>query len=110
MCTALIALLLTFAWEVGADNFFYDDNLPRKDFNSMSVYVSLDDNAKEGCWTNFREAREYAEERLRSSGFIVVQERAINANASMYPFSLSVIGLRTKKMVQGPVLGSHKLS
>ena len=34
-----------------------------------TISVQLEDDAKGGCWTNLREVREYAEEKLRIAGY-----------------------------------------
>ena len=34
----------------------------------QDVYVFTDDSASEACWTNLKNSREYAEEKLRSKG------------------------------------------
>lgn len=36
------------------------------------IGVSLSDDATGACWTNLKEAREYAEEKLRIKGFNVI--------------------------------------
>ena len=51
------------------------------------INVKLVDGAKDACWTNLREAREYAEEKLKIKGYDVVAKYAgeyefrINVNA-----------------------------
>jgi hypothetical protein len=37
-------------------------------FKGKKFYVMLHDNAREGCWTNLRKTREYAEEKLKMKG------------------------------------------
>lgn len=66
MRSILIALLMTLATQAGA--LVFDENF---NFKSKRLYVMLQDHAIEGCWTNLREAREYAEEKLRMKGAII---------------------------------------
>ena len=60
---------------------------------TKSVAVVLFDEAKDGCWTNLRETREYAEEKLRSKGAKIVSEQRYLPNH--YAFTISVLGYRT---------------
>ena len=60
---------------------------------AYSVAVVILDDAKDGCWTNLRETREYAEEKLRSKGAKVVSEQRYLPNH--YAFTISVLGYRT---------------
>jgi hypothetical protein len=39
-----------------------------------SIQVRIADNATGACWTNLKEVREYAEEKLRSKGYSLVDE------------------------------------
>lgn len=39
--------------------------------NVGDVNVTIIDNAVNGCWTNFRESREYAEEQLKIRGYAI---------------------------------------
>ena len=60
---------------------------------TKSVAVVLFDEAKDGCWTNLRETREYAEEKLRSKGAKVVPEEVYLPNS--YSFLIHVLSYRT---------------
>lgn len=60
---------------------------------TKSVAVVLLDDAKDGCWTNLRETREYAEEKLRSKGAKVVPEEGYLPNS--YSFLINVLSYRT---------------
>ena len=42
-----------------------------------TIHVYLEDDAKDGCWTNLREVREYAEEKLRIAGYSTAAEKNI---------------------------------
>ena len=66
MRAAIIALMLTFASQAGAEIIDESFNIRGKKF-----YVYLIDGASGGCWTNLREVREYAEEKLQMRGAIV---------------------------------------
>jgi hypothetical protein len=66
------------------------------DANSSSVgsiTVRLFDNAENACWTNLREAREYAEEKLNIEGYNVLAE------GGEYGFNIEVTGRRDNRGV-----------
>ena len=69
MRTLLIVLLMTLATQAGAE--IYDASFS---FKGQKFNVILHDSARGGCWTNLREAREYAEEKLRMKGAIIQKE------------------------------------
>ena len=58
-----IAIIMTFATQASADFFTYADIK-----NLKHIEVILDDKAKNACWTNLTESRQYAEEKLRGAG------------------------------------------
>ena len=58
-----IAIFMTFATQASADFFTYADIK-----NLKHIEVILDDKAKNACWTNLTESRQYAEEKLRGAG------------------------------------------
>ena len=60
---------------------------------AYSVAVVILDDAKDGYWTNLRETREYAEEKLRSKGAKVVPEEVYLPNS--YSFLIHVLSYRT---------------
>jgi len=43
--------------------------------NVGDVHVAIIDNAVNGCWTNLRESREYAEEQLKMRGYTISKVR-----------------------------------
>ena len=88
MRSILIALLMTFATQAGA--WIYDDNFALR--NTMQMAVSIRDSARGGCWTNLRESREYAEEKLRISGAKVRDKTEFEPNALLgsYYFEIYV--------------------
>jgi hypothetical protein len=53
-----------------------------------SISVEILDSAIEGCWTNLREVREYAEEKLRIAGY------EVESNGGEYSFGISVNAFR----------------
>ena len=83
------------------------------------VAVDLEDYARGACWTNFREVREYAEEKLRMSGY----ETRDQNSSGLYHLYISVIAYRNSgcigtisielmsfnaaDLVQGYILGKH---
>jgi hypothetical protein len=58
-----------------------------------SITVRLFDSAANACWTNLRQAREYAEEKLDIEGYNVL------ADDGEYDFNISVISLRDNRGV-----------
>ena len=64
---ALLLLLFTvFATQASANMMTIDDLK-----NLKYIEVVIDDKAKNGCWTNLRESREYAEEQLKIRGYTI---------------------------------------
>ena len=61
--------------------------------STESVFVDLYDDAKNGCWTNLRETREYAEEKLRAKGANIIQEQTYLEDH--YIFAVGVMAYRT---------------
>ena len=54
------------------------------------IEVELEDGAKDACWTNLKETREYAEEKLRGRGIKVTDTK----DAAGYKFSIAVNSFR----------------
>ena len=61
---------------------------------TKSVSVALADDAKDGCWTNLRETREYAEEKLRLKGANIVPQPGMGEHD--YELQVSVNAFRTR--------------
>ena len=59
---------------------------------TRSVAVVLLDDAEDGCWTNLRETREYAEEKLSSKGAKIIPKEDYLTNS--YAFIIHVVGYR----------------
>jgi hypothetical protein len=53
------------------------------------IQVILGDGAKDACWTNLKEVREYTEEKLRNKGYSVTTKDALG-----YMFDIAVDGFR----------------
>jgi hypothetical protein len=108
MRSILIALLMTFATQAGA--WIYDDNFALR--NTMQMAVSIRDSARGGCWTNLRESREYAEEKLRISGAKVRDKTEFEPNALLgsYYFEIYVHARRENKDGSGGCQGTIIIS
>ncbi|WP_066705359.1 hypothetical protein [Celeribacter ethanolicus] len=52
------------------------------------VYVRLNDDATNGCWTNIRETKKYAEDQLALAGFNVIDEPEFKAELPHAPHPL----------------------
>ena len=59
------------AWSAKADAQVIDDNFRLSEVSNVNV--SLTDDATGACWTNLKEVREYAEEKLRMKGVNVLE-------------------------------------
>ena len=55
-----------------------------------TISVGIADGAKDACWTNLREVREYAEEKLKIKGYNVVAEMG-----GGYEFAIKVDAFRS---------------
>ena len=62
------------------------------DLRKFKVSVFIGDDAKDACWTNLTESREYAEEKLRSAGATVVP----HASKTNYVLLVRVKSVRDK--------------
>lgn len=61
--------------------------------NVGRIEVQLRDQTSGACWTNLREAREYAEERLASAGFEIVEDD------NDYQFRIIVFAFRVDRLL-----------
>ena len=68
---------------------------------AKSFQVKLADEATDGCWTNLREVREYAEEKIRNKGGFLISDP--NAYAE-YVFAIEVLGYRTGGLCVGSIV------
>ncbi len=63
------------------------------------ITVVLSDGAREGCWTNLKETREYSEAKLHEAGFEVVAD----ASEATAAFEISVDSNRTNTGCYGTI-------
>jgi hypothetical protein len=103
-------LLLSIPSQAHAD-FFYDKKLTADDLRGLNaVRVSLRDGANGACWTNLKEVREYAEEKLRIKGIAVADKIEFKpASDGYYSLILDVKASRLYKDGTGPCVGSYFL-
>ena len=90
--TIILAFLIAFGSQGNATEFIISKNVSAQDLRSIkSVYVSLNDFATGGCWTNLREIREYAEEKLRTKGIKTTDDGTVmDAADKKYYLSITV--------------------
>ena len=80
-----------------------------------SIYVQIDDNAEGNCWTNLKESREYAEEKLRAKGISVKQNMPVeyllnikvNAMRDKLGWCIGVLHLRLTTLGTGDDIFGH---
>ena len=87
-----------------SENIFYD-----KDFsvnNASAFKISLLDDAKEACWTNLKETREYAEEKLKMLGGKIEEFNLPLASNNQYQLQVHVQLSRIFANKTGPCFGS----
>jgi len=92
-----------------AESFFHDESLTLDDLKSLDINVELGDGATGACWTNLKEAREYAEEKLRTAGLKVSDVEYMNADKNSYWFVITVYAYRLNKDGSGPCLGNYDI-
>ena len=73
--TKLLAILVAFLMTVSTQASTQD--MTYSDLRKFKVSVFIADDAKDACWTNLTESREYAEEKVRSAGATVVPHASI---------------------------------
>lgn len=57
------------------------------------VSIAMNDNAVDACWTNLKEVREYAEEKLRMQGYALSEDSRAMVD---YTLMINVDGYRSK--------------
>ena len=82
-----------------AANAWYSESANPTSIGTISV--KLYDGAEDACWTNLREAREYAEEKLKIEGYNVVAEQGDG-----YLYGISVDAFRNDA---GSCIGTYGL-
>ena len=89
-----IAIFMTFATQASADVFTYADIK-----NLKHIEVVLSDRAKNACWTNLSESRQYAEEKLRGAGATLFSpDTDEKYYGEYYAFLIDVASRRGKAM------------
>ena len=66
----ILSLTLGLTTVAIADAEYSDDRFSIKD---VPIYVNIMDDAREGCWTNIGEVRNYIEDKLAEKGAVVVE-------------------------------------
>ena len=110
--TILLAFLMTIGSQAGAkDGFFFDTRLTAGRLTEInSVYVSLSDESLHACWTNLKEAREYAEEKLRIKGIKTIKTLGtLNVVHKDYHLTITVNAHRLYEDGTGPCTGHLKV-
>ena len=72
--------------------------------------MSIQDGATGACWTNLKEVREYAEEKLRTLGVKVSETKYMTAEVNIYWFIIKVNARRLYKDGSGPCYGNYSIS
>ena len=88
LLTILVAFLMTVSTQANTQEMTYSD------LRNLKVNVLLQDNAKDACWTNLTESREYAEEKLRSAGATIV----LSPSVPNYLLRLKVMSRRNQAL------------
>lgn len=95
----IVCLILTLN-PISAKAFTFGDPLTDgewlKEMGIKNVKIVIQDQVKDGCWTNLKEVREYAEEKLRIIGLKVIDE--MNSDESYY-VNLGIIGVGQRTIV-----------
>lgn len=66
-----------------------------KEMGIKNVKIVIQDDIKDGCWTNLKEVREYTEEKLRIIGLKAVDETSSVTQADL---NLAIIGVGQKTL------------
>jgi len=105
-----LALLMTIGSQVGAREFFHGP-ISRADLRAIkAVRVALVDDATGACWTNLRDVRTYAEEKLLSKGIKVTDNIAYtSAEDKVYELMINVNAARLYANGSGPCVGSTRV-
>lgn len=107
---ALSLLLIAPSLAGADDSFFFDDQITKEYLESLEVNVSIQDDATGACWTNLKEVREYAEEKLRTLGVQVSETNYMVAEVNIYWFIIKVTARRLYKDGSGPCHGNYSIS
>ena len=103
---ALILAFMTTSVAAAEGTFFFDENLTLEDLRELDVRVQLVDEATGACWTNLKEAREYAEEKFRSKGIKTNDTGSLDVKSKKYWFTIEVGARRILENNDGWCVGS----
>ena len=90
--------------------FFYDTSITKEYLEGLEVNVQIEDNATGACWTNLKEVREYAEEKLRMKGVKILTEEKAYDFLKNFRLDISLIADRVYEDGSGPCYGAIILS
>lgn len=107
---ALTLLLTAPSWGWADNGFFFQDGITKEYLEGLEVNVQIEDNATGACWTNLKEVREYAEEKLRTLGVKVSETGYMVAEANLYWLTINVNAGRPYADGSGPCYGDYKIS
>ena len=93
-----ITALLTGLWCGTVSAQWVSGDVSPQSIGPISVYLA--DEAIDACWTNLREVREYAEEKLRMSGYSTREYEGLSAYYSLH---VSVVAYRNNGTCFGDV-------
>ena len=96
-------LFAVLAWSSQAGAEVYDDNFRLSQINGVDVV--LNDSARGACWTNLKEVREYAEEKLLWKGVKILTEEKPFDFLQNFMLEISVVANRLYEDNSGPCYG-----
>jgi len=97
----LVAILMIAASSAGAE-YVFDEKFRLSE--TENIAVALMDKATGACWTNLREVREYAEEKLKIKGAKIDNDIVATGKAT-YTFNILVSAKRVYANGTGPCAG-----
>ena len=106
---ALLFTLLAPSLAGANGGFFYDTSITKEYLENLEVNVSINDNATGACWTNLKEVREYAEEKLRTFGVKVSDIGYKVADTNIYWLNITVSASRLYQDGSGPCFGNYHI-
>jgi len=107
-----LVLTLSFVTFLGVPNlcsaYVFDEKLSPDTVPSISI--TINDSAKEGCWTNIREAKLYAEGKLKFLGYNVIPKSmdyylVLEVNADRADSGICYGSVRTEIVTYGEMKG-----
>ena len=104
--TLMVAMFMSLATHASAGDIFYDDKITIKDLQNIRVNLKLTDGATGACWTNIKEVREYAEEKLRMKGVTVTSDVVMDVRVKAYYLTINVNARRLTANNSGPCVHS----